>query len=267
MHCDANMLIRGRPLECVVACLLILGLKTPSAVAEQVIAAVATNFIPTFNELVQVYESSSPYEVIAVPGSTGRIYAQIKNGAPFEIFLSADTVRPKLLEAENAIVPNSRFLYAKGRLALWALDEELLSKGLRKAFETRRVQRVAIANPALAPYGSAAIEVIRNLGLEGRLEGKIIFGDSVGQSYAHVATGNAELGFVPLSYVKNSMHPMKGFHLEIPQHLYTPVRQEAVLLRKASGNPAVETFYEFLQSSDVRTMIEEFGYKTMCPDD
>ena len=267
LYSEAIRLRFGSLLRCMLACLLILGWQALPARAGEAIAAVATNFMPTFNELVRVFEGRSLHEIVSVPGSTGKIYAQIKNGAPFDIFLSADALRPQILEVENAVVANSRFVYAEGRLALWSLDESLFSEGWERALGRASVKRVAIANPNLAPYGSAALEVVRNLGLETYLKSKIVYGDSVGQAYAHVATGNAELGIVPLSYVQSPFQRVRGVHQAIPESLHSPIKQEAVLLNKAHGNPAALAFHEFLRSSDARLVIEEFGYNTFHSDD
>jgi molybdate transport system substrate-binding protein len=206
--------------------------------------------------LVARFEASSEHTVVVSTGSTGAHYAQIKNGAPFELFFAADAERPALLEAEGVAVQGSRFTYAIGRLALWSprvgyVDAE------GRVLEAAAFRHIAIANPDLAPYGAAAREVLERRGLWERLRERIVQGQDIGQAYSFVQTGNAELGFVAYSQIVRGDAPIEGSVWVVPEELHTPIEQQAVLLKDA---PAARTFLEFVKSPDARPIIRKFGY-------
>ncbi|MCO6511391.1 MAG: molybdate ABC transporter substrate-binding protein [Aridibacter famidurans] len=215
--------------------------------------AVASNFKDPATELVKRFQERTGRNVTVTLGSTGKLYAQIRNGAPFAVFLAADAERPKLLEKEVPAARGSRFTYAVGKLVLWSPDPELVdSEGevLEDDFA-----KLAIANPKLAPYGVAAEEVLRKKGVWDKVERRLVRGENIGQTFQFVSTGNAELGFVALSQARGRA----GSLWEVPKELYTPIEQQAVLL---SGDEGAREFLEFLKSEEARKLIREFGYDT-----
>src|SRR6185503_13564172 len=189
-------------------------------------------------------------------GSTGGHYAQIKNGAPFEAFFSADAERPRLLEAEGIAVPGSRFLYAIGRVALWSSRAGYVDAD-GKVLETGDFRHLAIANPELAPYGAAAREVLMARGLWGRLQPRLVTSQDIGQAYGFVKTGNAELGFVAWAQLKQPSGEVAGSYWLVPESLHEPIEQEAVLLRDV---PAARALMEFVKSPEAREIIRSHGY-------
>ena len=231
------------------------------AKAESVNLAVATNFIDVAKMLTAKFESETHHNLHITSGSTGKLYAQIMQGAPFDVFLAADQHRPKLLEENNKARPGSRFTYATGRLVLWARRIDTNEIGLNILSSTQSDnEKLAMANPRLAPYGLAAQQVLNTLVPPIRTES--VYGENVGQAYALVATGNASFGFVALSQIKSARHrplPNDTFFI-VEQDHHDPIRQDAVLLQHASSNQAAIEFLEFLQTSEVRRMITAQGY-------
>lgn len=231
-----------------------------SACAAETLVAVAANFAEVAEELKPVFEQRSGHRIQTTTGSTGKLYAQITEGAPFQILLSADAQTPERLEREGAGIAGSRFTYAIGRLALWSSDPNRVGADGRAALAAATVRHIAIANPELAPYGAAAREALQKLGLWDSLKNKIVMGQNIGQTHSMVATGNAQLGFVALSAVLSPRAPMQGSRWDVPQELFTPIRQDAVLLRAARGNEAARAFLQFLKSAEARHVIDQFGY-------
>jgi len=228
--------------------------------SEEATVAVAANFAPVLEELRLRFESSSPHVLRIVSGSTGKLYAQIVNGAPFDLFLAADVERPRLLEESGYGVAGSRFTYATGRLAAWSADAELIGDDLASTLGQQRLRRLAIANPALAPYGAAAREVIDALGMSGPLDGRLVMGENVTQAFTLAATGNADIGIVALSTVLLSRGRRPGGYLEIPISLHGPIRQDALVLAHGRANEAALAFVRFLKTDAVREEIAAFGY-------
>ena len=206
------------------------------------------------------FEKTGDHTLTVTTGSTGKLYAQIRNGAPFDILLAADQRRPRLLEEESRAVSRSRFTYAVGRLTLWSPDAKRVSVDGRKTLRAGAFRRLAIANPDLAPYGAAAREALTVLGHFDKFGGRIVRGENIGQAHALVATGNADLGFVALSYVLSPRNKQPGSRWDVPQALYTPIRQDAVLLKRGAENPAARAFLEFLKTDAARAVIEDSGY-------
>lgn len=205
------------------------------------------------------FEKETGNKVLLSVGSTAKLYAQIRSGAPFDIFFAADETTPERLEQESAIVPDSRFTYATGRLVLWsALADGVDAKG--DVLKSGRFRHLAIAAPKLAPYGAAALQTLNQLVLDERLKPKLVQGESIGQTYSFVASGNAELGFVALSQVYENGQILRGSGWVVPDSLHTPLRQDAVLLARASGNPAAKAFLAFIKTNDAKTVIRSFGY-------
>ena len=207
------------------------------------------------------FESETGHSLRIVSGSTGKLYAQIVNGAPFDVFLSADQERPERLVSEGRAEPTSRFTYAVGRLILWSPDASRdLSDGA-KALAAQEFRKLALPNPPLAPYGLAAQQVLEKLGLWTALRERIVMGENVGQTYGLVASGNAEIGFVSLSSFLSENTEQRGVFWAVPDEHHAPIRQDAVVLKRASDNPAAQAFATFLKGEAARKVLVRFGYK------
>ena len=237
---------------------LFFGAKT--ALAEPLHVAVTANFAGPFRHLAERFEAESGHRVIPSFAATGKLYAQIRHGAPFHLFLAADGERPRLLEEQGLAVPGSRFVYARGRLVLWSPTPGLLAGGA-EALRGPGLSRIALANPRLAPYGHAARRVLEKLGLWAGYQGRMAFGENVGQALTFVVSGNAQAGFVALSQVLDgSGAPLPGSLWEPPVDLSAPLDQEAVLLKRGEGVPAAQAFNGFLRSAAVQADIGRLGY-------
>lgn len=241
---------------CRIAVLAAAGLCAGTANADVVRVAVATNFANAMDALAASFAERSEHEVLVSSGSSGAHYAQIKNGAPFHAFFSADTERPKRLEEEGVAIRGSRFVYAVGRLVLWSARADYVD-GDGRVLETGTFRHLAIANPELAPYGAAAREVLRARGLWDALQPQIVRGQDIGQTYSFVYTGNAELGFVAYSQLAQPGRKPAGSHWLVPAQLHSPIVQEAVLLR---DDPAASAFMEYVTTPAARELIRRFGY-------
>jgi molybdate transport system substrate-binding protein len=239
----------------VLACLLGLALFAANpARADRVNVAVAANFTAAMKEIATAFQEATGHTAVLSFGSTGKLYAQIVNGAPFGVFLAADQARPRRLEVDGKA--SGRFTYATGKLVLWSADPDLVdTEG--KVLSEGTFARLAIANPKTAPYGAAAMEVLDSLGLAARLRPRLVRGDSISQTHQFVATGNAELGFVALAQVVLSP---QGSRWVVPQDLYAPIRQDAVLLEAGKGQPAAEALLDYLQGPQARAIIQRYGY-------
>lgn len=232
-------------------------LSAPALQAVTIKVAVASNFTTAARSIAARFQQQSGHRVRLSFGSTGRHYAQIAHGAPFDIFLAADRERPQRLEAEGLAVAGSRFTYAFGRLALWSpqaglLDDE--SHGLA----TPDKRRIAIANPKLAPYGRAARQVLERLGLWQSVQDRLVRGENIGQTYHFVHSGGAALGFVALSQLRQPGTPDGGSEWLPPAELYDPIEQQAVLLQDSD---AARAFLDFLRSANGRAIIQAHGYR------
>jgi molybdate transport system substrate-binding protein len=231
-------------------------------VAEHALVAVATNFAEVAQKLESEFEAGSSHEITLTSGSTGKLYAQIINGAPYDLLLAADQQRPRLLEQSGEAVNGSRSAYAIGRLTLWSPDPDKVAADGRETLQIGAFRSLAIANPELAPYGAAAKQTLQSLAVWDSLKNKTVMGQNVGQAHALVATGNAELGLVSLSYVMSPRNKQPGSRWDIPAKLHTPIRQDAVLLQHGADNMAARSFLEFLHTDDARATIVAFGYGT-----
>lgn len=226
--------------------------------ADNVSVAVAANFMVPIKAIAAEFERDTGHKIVASYGATGHFYVQVKNGAPFEVLLAADTETPSKLVAENLAVAATRFTYAIGKLALWSAKREVVDAGgavLRQA----NFSHLALANPKLAPYGAAALEAMRALGVYEALQPKLVTGESVAQAYQFVASGNALLGFVAYSQVLKDGKSGGSLWL-VPQALYQPLRQDAVLLEKGRNKPAAAALLRYLQTDKARAMIKSSGY-------
>ena len=224
--------------------------------AEPLRIAVAANFSGTQRRLAERYQALTGTEVVPSVGSSAQLYAQIQNGAPFHVFLSADQERPQRLEGEGLAVPGSRFSYAEGRLTLYGPGLDSV-KADGADLRQRTDVRVSIANPDVAPYGAAAMAVIQKLGLTDSLAPRIVRGESVAQAEQFVRSGAAELGFVALSQVIRE--PRASYWL-VPLELHSPILQDGVLLEQGRDNTAARRYLDFLRSAEARRIIEEDGY-------
>jgi len=229
-----------------------------STFAGEVSVAVATNFTDAARGLAPLFEKATGHTARISFGSTGKLYTQIENGAPFELFLAADSRRPQKAESEGLAVPGSRFTYAMGKLVLWSAKSAAWSD-VESYLKRGSFAHLAIANPKTAPYGLAAEQVMQGLGVWQALQPRIAQGDSIAQTFQFVATGNAEAGFVAASQVK-AWKGDAGTVWDIPQALYAPIEQQALLLKKGENNSAAKAFLKFLQSETARTVITGYGY-------
>jgi molybdate transport system substrate-binding protein len=249
------------PVRLVLACVLCLA-GPAVARAESALVAVAANFAETADALLPAFRDATGHDLAITTGSTGKLYAQIVAGAPFDVMLSADAATPARLLDEGRAVPGSGFTYAVGRLALWSADPARIGADGRAALDDPDLRFVAIANPDLAPYGVAAREALQSLGLWDKLQPKIVMGQNIGQTHGLVATGAAEIGFVALSAVLSPRAGTPGSHWDVPQGLYAPIRQDAVLLASGADNPAARAFLDFLRGAEAAAVIDAFGYGT-----
>ena len=227
-----------------------------AAFAADAHVAVAANFAAPAQRLADTFSSASGHKLTLSSGSTGKFYAQIKSGAPFDVLLSADEETPRRLETEKRAVAGTRFTYAVGRLALWGAKADVADEGVLRRGQ---FSRLAIANPRLAPYGAAAREALERLGLWTTVQGKIVQGENIAQTFQFVSSGNADLGFVALSQLRQRQAAAGSFWL-VPEALHAPLRQDAVLLGRASSNAAARAFLEYLRTPPARERIREFGY-------
>ncbi|KPW35940.1 Molybdenum ABC transporter, periplasmic molybdate-binding protein [Pseudomonas coronafaciens pv. atropurpurea] len=231
-----------------------------SALADDVQVAVAANFTAPLQAIATDFEKDTGHKLVVSSGATGQIYAQIKNGAPFEVFLSADDATPARLEQEGDIVKGSRFTYAVGTLALWSPKEGYVdSKG--DVLKANQYQHLSIANPKTAHYGLAATQVLAKLELTDATKAKIVEGQSITQAYQFVSTGNAELGFVALSQVYKDGKLTGGSAWIVPDSLHDPIRQDAVILVKGKDNAAAKALVAYLKGPKAAAIIKSFGYQ------
>lgn len=227
--------------------------------AEEAMVAVAANFSAPMQQIAALFQKETGHQIKLSFGASGGIYAQIKNGAPFDLFLSADQLTPQKLEAEGLGVPNSRFTYATGQLVLWSKQEGLVdAKG--HVLQNKSIQRIALANPKLAPYGAAAMETMTNLGLLKELQSKLVQGDNIAQTYQFVSTQNAQIGFVALSQVFANGNLTSGSAWIVPGNLHQPIQQDVILLRKGQDNKAATALLLYFKGEQAKKIMKSFGY-------
>jgi molybdate transport system substrate-binding protein len=234
-------------------------LIAPVTWADTVLVAVAANFTKPMTEIAAAFEKSTGHSADLSFGSSGKFVSQLENGGPFEVFLSADDKNPIKLEQSGLAVANSRFTYALGKLVLWSatpglVDDQgqILSKGGFK--------HLALADPKLAPYGAAAVDVLKNQGVFDKLQPLFVQGENIAQTHQFVSTGNAELGFIALSQVIDNGKIATGSGWIIPSDRYKPIRQDAVLLKNGAENPAAPALLQFLKSPEALAIIKKYGY-------
>jgi molybdate transport system substrate-binding protein len=241
----------------------VLALVAPVAGAQEVVAAVAANFAAAMARIEPAFEQASGHQLTVVLGSSGKLVTQIQQGAPFDVLLSADVERPDVLAKSGLGVPASRFTYAIGRLALWSPDPRAIGADGVAYLRAGSFRHLAIANPAVAPYGAAARQVLEKLGLWAPLQDRVVRGEDIGQVYSMVASGAAGAGFVALSVVIAG--PKPGSHWPVPQDLYAPLKQDAILITRARANPAAQAFLDYLKTPASRDVIQSLGYDLPNP--
>ncbi len=231
-------------------------LSASAALAEEITVAVASNFLPTLQKISNAFEAETGNRLRLVNGSSGMLYAQIVNGAPYDVFLSADQDRIERLQKAGLLRAEGRKTYAVGRLVIYAPGAGMIKDDLRETLSQSTVRRFALANPDLAPYGRAAWQVLEALHLTALAARKAVFGSNVAQTFSFLHSRGAEVGFVALSQVKG----MGGEWQELPAMLYDPILQDAGLLARDHSNAAARAFFDYLSSPQVLTLISQAGY-------
>lgn len=227
--------------------------------AGEVSAAVAANFTAPVQQIAELFQKETGHTVKFSFGSSGKFYSQIQNGAPFDVFLAADEKNPKLLEQEGLAVKDSRFVYALGKLVLWSAKPGFVdSKGA--VLGKDGFNKLAYADPKLAPYGLAAQETLQKMNLWDKVQGKLVTGESITQTYQFAATGNAELAFIALAQITKDGKVSEGSSWIVPADMYNPIKQSAVQLSAAKDPAAAKAFMTFLKSEKALAIIRSFGY-------
>ena len=246
---------------CNITLACVLAASTPTwALGAQAQVAVAANFAEPIKAIAAVLEKTTGHTLKVTLGATGKLYAQIKNGAPFDVLLSADTATPEKLEKEGLGQPGSRFTYAKGKLVLWSAKVGRVDdKG--QVLKAADLGKVAFANPKVAPYGAATVQTIDKLGMTAALTPKLVQGESIGQTYTFASTGNADVGFVAMSQVLEGGRLKSGSMWVVPQELYSPIRQDAVVMQKSASNEAAQALMKLLKSPNIKDLIRSYGYE------
>jgi len=231
-----------------------------SAYADEVQVAVAANFTAPIQAIAKAFEADTGHKLVAAYGSTGQFYTQIKNGAPFEVFLAADDSTPAKLESEQETVPGSRFTYATGTLALWSAKPGYVdAEGA--VLKGNSYQHLYIANPKAAPYGLAATQVLAKMNLTQATQPKLVEGQNITQAFQFVSTGNAELGFVALSQIYKDGKVEQGSAWIIPAALHDPIKQDAVILNKGRDSEAAKALMQYLKGPAAAAIIKSYGYQ------
>ena len=228
--------------------------------ADEVQVAVAANFTAPMKQIAAEFEKDTGHKAVLAFGATGKFYAQISNGAPFEALLAADDETPLKLEKELLAAPGTRFTYAIGKLVLWSAKEGYVD-AQGEVLKKSDFKHLALANPKAAPYGAAAMETMKQLGVLENIQPRIVQGENIAQTHQFIATGNAELGFVALSQVLKDGKVTSGSAWIVPSRLYAPIRQDAVVLAKGRNNPAASALVKYLKTDKARAIIKSYGYE------
>lgn len=240
--------------------IILLGISVSAAAAEDALVAVAANFAKAAGDIGAAFTADTGHTITLTSGSTGKLHAQISEGAPFAVLLSADAKTPEKLEQEGKAVGGTRFTYAIGRLTLWSADPALIGADPKAALLAEGTRFIAIANPDLAPYGLAAREALQAMGLWEDVQGKIVMGQNIGQVFSMADTGAAQAAFIASSALDAPGAPVKGSRHDVPQAMFTPIRQDAVLLAAGAENAAARAFVDYLASDKAKGIIRAFGY-------
>jgi len=244
----------------------LMGLTALQASADSLLIAVASNFTETAQEIATEFRVASGHNVRISGASTGKLFVQIQNGAPFDILLAADSVRPARLEASGNGVSNSRFTYAIGQLVLWSRNPAINRSDCQKHLRHLGSDRVAIANPDTAPYGGAARQTLIQLELWDRVRPRLVIGENIAQTLQFIASGNASLGFVAKSQLRNARLPEASCSWDVSPDLHDPIEQQAILLERAANDPTARAFLKFLRSDPGRAIIARNGYLLVAQD-
>ena len=228
--------------------------------AEELMVAVASNFSQPMQQIVRVFEQTHQHKVVLVFGSSGKIFAQIINGAPFDVFFSADQAKPQALIERDLAISVSRFTYALGVLALWSADPQKIANN-SDVLVQGKFNKLALANPKLAPYGLAATDVLSNMQLTDATQLRWVQGENIAQTYQFVASHNADIGFVALAQIMQNGALSHGSAWIIPASLYNPIKQDAVILQRAKNNSAAKDLMDFMSSPSATSIIQSFGYE------
>ena len=239
---------------------VLLALSSLASRAGETSVAVASNVAAPMQEIAAAFQRDTGHKAVLAFGSTGRFYAQVKAGAPFQVLLAADQETPAKLEREGAAVPGTRFTYAIGRLVLWSATPGLVDD--RGDVLRKPGGRIAIADPKLAPYGAAALQVLQKLGLADVLAPRLVQGENIAQAYQFTSSGNAQLGFVALSQVMAGGRIAQGSAWIVPADLHAPIRQDAVLLANGRDNEAARALLAYLRSAPALAILRAHGYGT-----
>lgn len=243
------------------AWLLVSTLLSSVALGDELLTvAVASNFQTTAKDIATEFTAQTGIPVRISTGSSGKLYAQIVNGAPYDVFLSADAARPQQLEASRHAKPGSRATYAIGSLVLWSADPALQGRGCRDALQQREYTHLAIANPKTAPYGAAAEEFLQGAGLMQAAAGRLVFGENISQVLNFVVTGNATLGLVAASQVASELPVSASCSWRVPSDRHSAILQQAVTIAGSSNIESANLFMSFLQSDEARALLERHGY-------
>ncbi|MDO8828090.1 molybdate ABC transporter substrate-binding protein [Methylophaga sp.] len=241
------------------ALVLLIQLFTGVSYADIVNVAIATNFTAPMKEIAIEFEKDTGYKTLLSFASSGKLFAQINNGAPFDVFLSADTHKPEQLELGGLSVTGSRFTYAIGALVLWSPISGIVDKNGDVLFKNQ-FRHIAIANPKVAPYGAAAQQVMEKLGVWTEQQSKLVQGENIAQTYQFVASGNAQIGFVALTQVMANGKITTGSGWIVPASMHSPIKQDAVLLNFGKNNPVALEFLDYMKSDKAKTIIQSYGY-------
>lgn len=233
-----------------------------AARADEALLAVAANFAGAVEAIGEEFARDTGHTLQVTTGATGKLYAQISEGAPFAVLLSADAKAPAKLEDEGNAVAGTRFTYAVGKLSLWSADADRIGTDPKAALTAPDTLHVAIANPDLAPYGVAAREALTAMGVWETIQPKIVMGENIGQTFSMVDSGAAQMGFIATSAIEVPGSTARGSRYDVPQEMFAPIRQDAVLLKAGEGNKAAIAFLDYLKGDRARAIIASFGYGT-----
>jgi molybdate transport system substrate-binding protein len=235
-------------------------LMTANAQAAEIKVAVASNFANVLKEIAVEFQKDTGHQLAITPGATGKFYAQISNGAPFDVFLSADDETPRKLAQEGKAITSSQFTYAIGRLALWSPNPEMVDKNA-DILKTDKFKFIAIANAKVAPYGQAAVQTMQKLGVLTKIEPRVVQGESIAQTYQFVSTGNAQLGFVALSQIFEHGKIKTGSAWIVPEEMHEQLKQDAVILQTCKQTSVCQDLMDYLKSDKAKKMMASYGYK------
>lgn len=238
--------------------LLFLLLYSSNLFAENLRIAVASNFYHTLKLIKTEFQKTNLIKIDIIKGSTGKLFAQIQHGAPYDIFLAADTIRPEKLDLSGFIVKKSRYTYAIGQLAFWSKSKPV--RNISIIIKSGNYQKIAIANPKTAPYGIAAVETLKKLNLYKIIKSKLVFGENISQTFQFVHSGSADYGFIALTQIRTQNKNLSGNFLIVPTSLYSPIEQQLVLLKSSTNKVLSEKFIQYMKQDSTRALIVNQGY-------